>query len=154
MPNKFYIVISKSTWRSKFTLFTEEQGRVIRFYPGGNLMDFLHLVHKADSNSHPTNTHHSRLAVQWLTVTNKTSLFTVLSGMYWNLPLSSTTWVHICFYVHTHDLRQMTVTLCVFPDATVGMLLIQVTSDRIQPRKPLVKASGVDLEFFTLQVCY
>lgn len=44
--------------------------------------------------------------------------------------------------------------VCVFPDATVGMLLIQVTSDRIQPRIPLVKASGVDSEVFTLQVCF
>lgn len=87
---------------------------MIRFYPGGDLMEFLHLVNNTDSNSHPTNTHHSSLAVQWLTVTNKTSLFNFLSGMYCNLPLSpSTKWVYICFYMHMHDLRQMTVTLIV-----------------------------------------
>ncbi|XP_029687560.1 protein FAM151A isoform X2 [Takifugu rubripes] len=113
-PTRVYYDIYEPTL-SEFKEAAKEQGRVIRFYPGGDLMDFLHLVHNADSNSHPTNTHHSSLAVQWLTVTNKTSLFNFLS------------------------------------DATVGMLLIQVTSDRIQPRIPLVKASGVDSEVFTLQ---
>lgn len=95
-------------------LFTDEQSRVIRFYPGGDLMDFLHLVHKSDNNSQPTNTHYSSLAVRWVTVTNRTSLFNLLSGMLCTLLVSSflyqsTKWACICLFLHTstctHNLR-------------------------------------------------
>lgn len=44
--------------------------------------------------------------------------------------------------------------VCVCPDGTAGMLLIQVTSDRVQAGIPLMKVSGDDSEVFTLQVCY
>lgn len=63
-------------------LFTGQEGRVRRFYPGGDLMDFLHPVHNSDADLQSTNTQRSSLAVRWLTLTDRTSLLTQLSGSY------------------------------------------------------------------------
>lgn len=67
--------------QSLLGLFAEEQDRLIRFYPGGDLMDFLHSVHNSESSTQAMNTQHSSLAVRWLTMNNRTSLFNLLSGM-------------------------------------------------------------------------
>lgn len=63
-------------------LFTGQQGRVRRFYPGGDLMDFLYPVHNSDTNFQSTDTPPNSLAVSWFAVTDRTSLLTQLSGMY------------------------------------------------------------------------
>lgn len=75
-------------------------------------------------------------------------------------------WAFVNLYTHvctcTKNVKSIrTVTLakivlmrvCVCPDGTAGVLLVQVTSDRIQGEIPLMKAPGDDSEVFTLQVC-
>uniref|UniRef100_A0A3P8SLV6 Protein FAM151A n=1 Tax=Amphiprion percula TaxID=161767 RepID=A0A3P8SLV6_AMPPE len=51
-----------------------------RFYPGGDLMDFLHPTHNSDNNLVRETRQRSSLEVRWFTVTDQTSLLPQLSG--------------------------------------------------------------------------
>lgn len=53
-------------------LYTEQQSRVRRFYPGGDLMDFL---------AHKSRKPEDSQVVQWRCLTGRTSLSTQLSGV-------------------------------------------------------------------------
>nr|XP_046264366.1 protein FAM151A [Scatophagus argus] len=55
------------------------QGRLRRFYPGGDLMDFLYPIHNSGTNFQSTATQHNSLAVHWFAVTDWTSLLSQLS---------------------------------------------------------------------------
>ncbi|XP_027138386.1 protein FAM151A [Larimichthys crocea] len=65
-PARVYYDIYEPTL-SEFKQAVEERGRLRRFYPGGDLMDFLYPTVR------------SSLEVQWFTVTDRTSLLVQLS---------------------------------------------------------------------------
>ncbi|KAG8013846.1 hypothetical protein GBF38_016044, partial [Nibea albiflora] len=65
-PARVYYDIYEPTL-SEFKQAVEERGRLRRFYPGGDLMDFLYPTAR------------SSLEVQWFTVTDRTSLLVQLS---------------------------------------------------------------------------
>ncbi|XP_070830869.1 protein FAM151A isoform X1 [Chaetodon trifascialis] len=64
---------------SEFKQALGVQGRLRRFYPGGDLMDFLYPIHNSDTNFPSTVTPRNSLAVRWFTVTDWASLLTQLS---------------------------------------------------------------------------
>ncbi|GLD69905.1 protein FAM151A isoform X1 [Lates japonicus] len=77
-PARVYYDIYEPTL-SAFKEAARQQGRLRRFYPGGDLMDFLHPTHNPDTNFLSTVTHGNNLAVRWFTVTDQTSLLAQLS---------------------------------------------------------------------------
>ncbi|XP_018551452.1 protein FAM151A [Lates calcarifer] len=77
-PARVYYDIYEPTL-SAFKEAARQQGRLRRFYPGGDLMDFLHPTHNSDPNFLSTVTHGNSLAVRWFTVTDQTSLLAQLS---------------------------------------------------------------------------
>ncbi|XP_073347498.1 protein FAM151A [Pagrus major] len=77
-PARVYYDIYEPTL-SQFKQATSQQGRLRRFYPGGDLMDFLCPVHHSHTNHRSTVTQHSSLVVHWSTVTERSSLLAQLS---------------------------------------------------------------------------
>lgn len=77
-PARVYYDIYEPTL-SEFKQAARKQSRVRRFYPGGNLMDFLYPADDPDSSSLSATQHHSR-TVHWFTVTDEASLSPLLSG--------------------------------------------------------------------------
>ncbi|KAL7386169.1 hypothetical protein ABVT39_004784 [Epinephelus coioides] len=78
-PTRVYYDIYEPTL-SAFKEAARDQGLLRRFYPGGNLMDFLYPGHNSDADVLSTATQHNSLAVHWLRVTDKTSLLAQFSG--------------------------------------------------------------------------
>ncbi|XP_078029028.1 protein FAM151A isoform X2 [Epinephelus lanceolatus] len=77
-PTRVYYDIYEPTL-SAFKEAARQQGLLRRFYPGGNLMDFLYPGHNSDADVLSTATQHNSLAVHWLRVTDKTSLLAQFS---------------------------------------------------------------------------
>lgn len=75
------------------SVFTGQQQRLKRFYPGGDLMDFLYPTHSSDTSFLPT-TQHNSLAVHWFTVTDRASLLAQFSGTVcrYKISLTSSHW--------------------------------------------------------------
>ncbi|XP_059199917.1 protein FAM151A [Centropristis striata] len=79
-PSRVYYDIYEPTL-SEFKEAARQQGLMRRFYPGGDLMDFLYPVHKSDRDSPSTAYKQGNsLAVHWLRVSDHTSLLTQLSA--------------------------------------------------------------------------
>ncbi|CAG5954923.1 unnamed protein product, partial [Menidia menidia] len=76
LPARVYYDIYEPTL-SEFKEATRKQNQFRRFYPGGNLMDFLFPIH--DTTFLPAFTQPNSLAVHWFTVTDQASLLTQLS---------------------------------------------------------------------------
>ncbi|XP_060939684.1 protein FAM151A [Limanda limanda] len=74
-PAKVYYDIYEPTL-SAFKQAARQQGSLRRFYPGGNLMDFLCQTHNSNTK---LSTQCSSLAVHWFTVTDQSSLMAQLS---------------------------------------------------------------------------
>ncbi|CAJ1087349.1 protein FAM151A isoform X3 [Xyrichtys novacula] len=83
-PARVYYDIYEPTL-SEFKQAARQQGRVWRFYPGGNLMNFLNPANSSDLDLPSTVIQPSSLDVSWFTVTDRTSLLAQLldgaSGM-------------------------------------------------------------------------
>ncbi|XP_067460966.1 protein FAM151A [Thunnus thynnus] len=77
-PARVYYDIYEPTL-SEFKEIARQQGRLRRFYPGGDLMDFLYHTHHPDSNFPSAVTQHDSLEVHWFTVTDQASLLAQLS---------------------------------------------------------------------------
>ncbi|KAM4728029.1 protein FAM151A, partial [Anableps anableps] len=77
-PAQVYYDIYEPTL-SEFKEAARNHSGVRRFYPGGNLMDFLHLAHNSNSNFLTDVTQHRSLGVRWFPVTNEASLLAWLS---------------------------------------------------------------------------
>ncbi|XP_039672863.1 protein FAM151A isoform X2 [Perca fluviatilis] len=75
-PTRVYYDIYEPTL-SEFKQAAKQQGLLRRFYPGGDLMDFLYPIHNPDSLS--TAAQRNSLAVHWFTVTERSSLLAQLS---------------------------------------------------------------------------
>ncbi|KAM9349996.1 protein FAM151A [Symphorus nematophorus] len=71
-PARVYYDIYEPTL-SAFKEAVAKQGRQRRFYPGGDLMDFIYQTHSSDIQR-------NSLAVRWITVTDSNSLFSPLLG--------------------------------------------------------------------------
>ncbi|XP_037643958.1 protein FAM151A isoform X2 [Sebastes umbrosus] len=78
-PARVYYDIYEPTL-SAFKEGARQQGLLRRFYPGGDLMDFLYPDHNSDSDFLSTATQRNSLAVRWFRVTDQTSLLAQLSG--------------------------------------------------------------------------
>ncbi|XP_033975055.1 protein FAM151A [Trematomus bernacchii] len=76
-PARVYYDIYEPTL-SAFKQAASQQGLLRRFYPGGDLMDFLYPNHNSDLLS--TAPRRSSLDVRWVRVTDRTSLLETLSG--------------------------------------------------------------------------
>ncbi|XP_068197108.1 protein FAM151A [Antennarius striatus] len=77
-PARVYFDIYEPTL-SAFRQAVYEQGRLRRFYSGGDLMDFLHPFYYQDNKDvHLPVTRGSSLSVHWFTVTDRISLVTQL----------------------------------------------------------------------------
>ncbi|KAK2895763.1 protein FAM151A [Channa argus] len=77
-PARVYYDIYEPTL-SAFKQVARQQVRLRRFYPGGDLMDFLYPTHTSDTNVLPSVTQHNSVSVQWFTVTNRASLLAQIS---------------------------------------------------------------------------
>lgn len=77
-PARVYYDIYEPTL-SQFKQAASQQGRLRRFYPGGDLMDFLCPAHNSHTNHQSTVTLNNSLEVHWFTVTERTSLLAQLS---------------------------------------------------------------------------
>ncbi|XP_028987574.1 protein FAM151A [Betta splendens] len=76
-PARVYYDIYEPTL-SEFKQTARQQHRLRKFYPGGDLMDFLNPAHSSDTSSlHPTQ--RNSLAVPWFTVADQASLLAQLS---------------------------------------------------------------------------
>ncbi|KAF3858835.1 hypothetical protein F7725_012036 [Dissostichus mawsoni] len=78
-PARVYYDIYEPTL-SAFRQAASQQGLLRRFYPGGDLMEFLYPNHNSDFLS--TAPRRSSLDVRWVRVTDRTSLLETLSGRY------------------------------------------------------------------------
>ncbi|XP_068594332.1 protein FAM151A [Cebidichthys violaceus] len=78
-PARVYYDIYEPTL-SAFQQAAKQQGLLRRFYPGGDLMDFLYPTHNSDNNFLFTVTQRNSLAVRWFRVTDRPSLLAQLSG--------------------------------------------------------------------------
>ncbi|XP_042352876.1 protein FAM151A [Plectropomus leopardus] len=78
-PTRVYYDIYEPTL-SEFKQAAKQQGLLRRFYPGGNLMDFLFPIRNSDTDLPSTVTRQSSLEVRWFRVTDQTSVFAQLSG--------------------------------------------------------------------------
>ncbi|XP_054452646.1 protein FAM151A [Anoplopoma fimbria] len=77
-PARVYYDIYEPTL-SAFKEAARQQGLLRRFYPGGDLMDFLHPTHNSDDDFLFRVTQQNSLAVRWFRVTDRTSLLAQLS---------------------------------------------------------------------------
>ncbi|XP_038574872.1 protein FAM151A isoform X1 [Micropterus salmoides] len=77
-PTRVYYDIYEPTL-SAFKQAAMQRGRLRRFYPGGDLMDFLYPVHSSDTNFLSASTQPNSLGIHWFTVTDQTSLLAQLS---------------------------------------------------------------------------
>ncbi|XP_051254929.1 protein FAM151A [Dicentrarchus labrax] len=77
-PARVYYDIYEPTL-SEFKQAARKQGHLRRFYPGGDLMDFLYPLHKSDTSFKSAVSQRNSLAVHWFTVTDRTSLLVQLS---------------------------------------------------------------------------
>ncbi|XP_032388227.1 protein FAM151A isoform X1 [Etheostoma spectabile] len=75
-PTRVYYDIYEPTL-AEFKQAAKQQGLLRRFYPGGDLMDFLYPIHNPDFLSAATQ--RNSLAVRWVTVTDGASLLARLS---------------------------------------------------------------------------
>ncbi|CAN9502972.1 unnamed protein product [Ophioblennius macclurei] len=75
-PARIYYDIYEPTL-SDFKQEAKKQNRLRKFYPGGDLIDFLHPTRNLEENF--VSEHRDSLAVQWVTVTDEVSLLTRLS---------------------------------------------------------------------------
>nr|XP_020483395.2 protein FAM151A-like [Labrus bergylta] len=78
-PARVYYDIYEPTL-SEFKQAARQQGRVRRFYPGGDLMDFLFPAHTSDLHFMSTVTQHNSEEVRWFTVRDLPSLMVQLTG--------------------------------------------------------------------------
>ncbi|XP_008303865.1 protein FAM151A-like, partial [Stegastes partitus] len=78
-PARVYYDIYEPTL-SEFKEAATRQSQWRKFYPGGDLMDFLHPTHNSDNKLTPEVRRRSSLAVRWFTVTDQASLLDQLSG--------------------------------------------------------------------------
>nr|XP_019966121.1 PREDICTED: protein FAM151A isoform X2 [Paralichthys olivaceus] len=77
-PARVYYDIYEPTL-SAFKQAASQQGSLRRFYPGGNLMDFLCQTHNSNTKFLSKATQCSSVAVHWFTVTDQTSLMAQLT---------------------------------------------------------------------------
>ncbi|XP_068427527.1 protein FAM151A [Clinocottus analis] len=77
-PIRVYYDIYEPTL-SAFHLAAKQQGLLRRFYPGGDLMDFLYPTHNSDNDFLFSVSQRNSLAVRWFRVTDRTSLLAQLS---------------------------------------------------------------------------
>ncbi|XP_041659556.1 protein FAM151A [Cheilinus undulatus] len=78
-PARVYYDIYEPTL-SEFKQAARQLGRVKRYYPGGDLMDFFYPAHNSDLSFMPTNKQDGKLEVLWFTVRTRTSLLAQLTG--------------------------------------------------------------------------
>ncbi|KAK5859370.1 hypothetical protein PBY51_020930 [Eleginops maclovinus] len=79
-PARVYHDIYEPTL-SNFKQAARQQGLLRRFYPGGDLMDFLYPNHNSNSGFLSKVPRRSSLDVRWVRVTDRTSLLETLSGV-------------------------------------------------------------------------
>ncbi|XP_047444356.1 protein FAM151A isoform X2 [Mugil cephalus] len=77
-PSEVYYDIYEPTL-SDFKQAAGNRSQVRKFYPGGDLLDFLYPTHYPGTNVSPAATQHSSLAVRWFTVNDQASLLAQLS---------------------------------------------------------------------------
>ncbi|KAM7401376.1 hypothetical protein PAMA_005525 [Pampus argenteus] len=77
-PDKVYYDIYEPTL-SEFKEAARQQGLLRRFYPGGDLMNFLNPTLHSDTDFLSAVTQHNSLEVHWFTVTDQASLLAQLS---------------------------------------------------------------------------
>ncbi|XP_029929791.1 protein FAM151A [Myripristis murdjan] len=124
-PARVYYDIYEPTL-SAFKQAARQQGRLRRFYPGGDLMTYFYHTGSSDADFLSRGNHlespgsdrdrdRDSLAIHWSTVTDRASLMAQLSA------------------------------------GGGGMLLVRVRSDSDQPAVPLVEGSGQTSDLLTLQ---
>ncbi|KAK2843980.1 hypothetical protein Q5P01_010639 [Channa striata] len=77
-PARVYYDIYEPTL-SAFKQAARQRERLRRFYPGGDLMDFLHPAHSSDTNALTTVAQRRSLSVHWSAITDRASLLARLS---------------------------------------------------------------------------
>ncbi|XP_071368315.1 protein FAM151A [Centroberyx affinis] len=77
-PARVYYDIYEPTL-SAFKQAARQRGRLRRFYPGGDLMEYFYPAHSSDSNFPSGGTERDSLAIHWFTVTDRASLLAQLS---------------------------------------------------------------------------
>ncbi|KAM3865914.1 protein FAM151A [Diretmus argenteus] len=77
-PARVYYDIYEPTL-SAFKQAARQQGRLRRYYPGGDLMEYFYPTHDSDFNFLSAGADRSSLAIHWFTITDRDSLLAQLS---------------------------------------------------------------------------
>ncbi|XP_071760617.2 protein FAM151A [Centroberyx gerrardi] len=77
-PARVYYDIYEPTL-SAFKQAARQRGRLRRFYPGGDLMEYFYPSHNSDANFLSGGTERDSLAIHWFTITDRASLLAQLS---------------------------------------------------------------------------